>query len=209
MMDNKPVWPGWETVRVIGRGSFGAVYEIERDVFGHKEKAALKLITIPQNESDIEDLFSDGYDEKSITARFNSYLQDIVREYSLMADMKGCANIVYCDDVRYIQHDDGMGWDIFIKMELLTPLTRALGKEVPDEQVVRIGTDLCGALAFCEERHVLHRDIKPQNIFVAPDGTYKLGDFGIAKTAEARPAARRRAPTSTWRRRSTTTSPTA
>ena len=84
-MDNKPVWPGWETVRVIGRGSFGAVYEIERDVFGHKEKAALKLITIPQNESDIEDLFSDGYDEKSITARFNSYLQDIVREYSRLS----------------------------------------------------------------------------------------------------------------------------
>ena len=29
---NKNIWPGWETVRLIGRGSFGAVYEIERDV---------------------------------------------------------------------------------------------------------------------------------------------------------------------------------
>ena len=28
------VWPGWETVRLIGRGSFGAVYEIERDMLG-------------------------------------------------------------------------------------------------------------------------------------------------------------------------------
>ena len=45
--DTKAVWPGWETVRLIGRGSFGAVYEIERDVFGHKEKAAMKLISIP------------------------------------------------------------------------------------------------------------------------------------------------------------------
>ena len=32
------VWPGWETVRLIGRGSFGAVYEIERDMLGEKEK---------------------------------------------------------------------------------------------------------------------------------------------------------------------------
>ena len=182
--DKTATWPGWETVRLIGRGSFGAVYEIERDVFGHKEKAALKVITIPQSASDIDDLLSDGYDEESITTRFEGYLHDIVREYSMMADMKGCANIVYCDDVKYIQHDNGMGWDIFIKMELLNALPRALGKTVTDEQVIKIGTDICSALAFCEKRNLLHRDIKPQNVFVAPDGTYKLGDFGIAKTAE-------------------------
>ena len=184
MGEKKVLWPGWETVRLIGRGSFGAVYEIERDVFGHKERAALKVITIPQSESDIDELLNDGYDEESITTRFEGYLHDIVREYSLMADMKGCANIVYCDDVRYIQHDNGMGWDIYIKMELLTALPKALGKSVSDEQVVKIGTDLCSALAFCEKRNLLHRDIKPQNVFVASDGTYKLGDFGIAKTAE-------------------------
>ena len=46
---NYPTWPGWETVRLIGRGSFGAVYEIERDVVGDGdvEKAALKHISIP------------------------------------------------------------------------------------------------------------------------------------------------------------------
>ena len=180
----KVLWPGWETVRLIGHGSFGAVYEIEREVFGHKEKAALKVITIPQSNGDIDDLLNDGYDEESITARFSGYLQDIVREYSLMADMKGCANIVYCDDVKYIQHDNGIGWDIFIKMELLTALPKALGKSVAEEQVVKIGSDICSALAFCEKRNLLHRDIKPQNIFVSSDGTYKLGDFGIAKTAE-------------------------
>ena len=183
-MDNKTLYPGWETVRKIGTGSFGTVYEIERDLFGKKEKAALKMISIPQSESDIDELVSDGYDEKSITKRFEGFLQDIVREYSLMADMKGCANIVYCDDVKYVQHDDRIGWDIFIKMELLTPLTKALPKAVSDEQIIRIGEDICSALVYCEKRNVLHRDIKPQNIFVAPDGTCKLGDFGIAKVAE-------------------------
>ena len=143
-----PAWPGgeWRTVRLIGRGSFGAVYEIEREVFGHIEKAALKLITIPQSSSDIDELLSDGYDEESITLRFEGYLKDIVREYSMMVDMKGCANIVYCDDVKYIQHDDGMGWDIFIKMELLTALPKALGKNVSDEQVARIGETFAARL---------------------------------------------------------------
>ena len=34
-MREKNLWPGWETVRLIGRGSFGAVYEIEHDAVGH------------------------------------------------------------------------------------------------------------------------------------------------------------------------------
>lgn len=177
-------WPGWETVRLIGRGSFGAVYEIQRDVFGHQEKAALKVITIPQNSGDIEELYNDGYDEESITKRFQGYLKEIVREYSLMAEMKGHSNVVDCDDLRYVQHDDGLGWDVFIKMELLTPLTKALPKTISDEQVIKIGIDMCNALILCRDRNIVHRDIKPQNIFVSKDGNYKLGDFGIAKITE-------------------------
>lgn len=77
-----PGWPGWETVRLIGRGSFGSVYEIERDIFGVKEKAALKIISIPQNDSEITELRSDGYDGKSITERFQEHLKDISRTSS-------------------------------------------------------------------------------------------------------------------------------
>jgi len=177
-------WPGWETVRLIGRGSFGAVYEIERKVFDDTEKAALKVISIPQNSGDIEEMYSDGYDDESITSTFKSHLQSIVAEYSLMRKMNGSANIVNCDDVRYIQHDDGIGWSIFIKMELLTPLTKALGNTVDESTVIKIAKDMCGALDLCKKHGIVHRDIKPQNIFVSEHGDYKLGDFGIAKTVE-------------------------
>ena len=183
-IDSKIQWPGWEVVRVIGRGSFGAVYEIRRDVFGRTERAALKVITIPQSDSDIEELYNDGYDEESVTRRYRSYLEDIAREYSLMAEMKGHTNVVYCDDLRYVQHEDGIGWDIYIKMELLTPLTKYLGRDASQAQIVKLGMDICNALVLCKSRNIVHRDIKPQNIFASQDGNFKLGDFGIAKTAE-------------------------
>ncbi len=177
-------WPGWETIRLIGRGSFGAVYEIERKVFNDTEKAALKVISIPQNSGDIEEMYSDGYDEESITSTFQSHLESIVAEYSLMRKLNGSANIVNCDDVRYVQHDDGIGWDIFIKMELLTPLTKAVPSDISDETVIKIAKDMCGALELCKKHGIVHRDIKPQNIFMSEHGDYKLGDFGIAKTVE-------------------------
>ncbi|MBO6159498.1 MAG: protein kinase, partial [Firmicutes bacterium] len=184
-METRPTWPGWENVRLIGKGSFGAVYEIQRDVFGTLEKAALKVISIPQSESDVAELQADGYDMASISERYNSYLKEIVNEYSLMAALKGNSNIVDCDDLHYTQHEDGIGWDILIKMELLEPVTKVFTGDISEEQAIRLGKDICQALILCKKRNIVHRDIKPQNIFISRDGVFKLGDFGIAKVAES------------------------
>ena len=181
----KSPWPGWETVQMIGRGSFGTVYEIRRElVNGTTESAAMKVITIPQNQADISEMYGEGYDDESITATFRAHLKNIVAEYSLMRKLDGSANAVNCKDISYIQHGDGIGWDIFIRMELLTPLTKTLSGTVSEETVLKIGRDICSALVLCKKYDIVHRDIKPQNIFVSPNGDYKLGDFGIAKTVE-------------------------
>jgi len=39
-------------------------------------------------------------------------------------------------------------------------------------------------LEICEQKRIIHRDIKDENIFVTSDGKFKLGDFGIAKRAD-------------------------
>lgn len=82
------LWPGWETVGVLGQGSFGAVYEIRRDVFGDVEKAALKVISIPQSKSELDEMYGEGYDEISIQKNLESQLKNIVSEYSLMRKLK-------------------------------------------------------------------------------------------------------------------------
>ena len=184
-IDNqKELWPGWKVVREIGQGSFGAVYEIQREMFGKIESAALKVLTIPQSQNEIQELRSEGYDDASLTTHFRGYLEDIAREYSLMLDIKGHTNVVYCDDVRYVQHEDGIGWDVFIKMELLSPLMSTLSKTYEEQQVIKLGMDMCNALILCKNENIIHRDIKPQNIFVSKTGDYKLGDFGVAKIAD-------------------------
>ena len=183
--DSKAVWPGWETVRLIGRGSFGAVYEIEQTLpNGEKDKAALKVISIPQSDSEIEELYGDGYDTKSITDTYHQYMESVVSEYTLIRKMNGTANVVNCDEAKCIQHDNNIGWDVCIKMELLTSLPKALSGHPTEAQTLRIAKDMCRALILCRKYGIVHRDIKPANIFYSENGDYKLGDFGIAKTME-------------------------
>ena len=155
MLSNTTIqWPGWQIIRVIGHGGFGTVYEIKRDSF--EEYAALKVITIPENDDPIEDMRLAGVTEESITLRFKEYMSDIVKEYSTMAKMKGHPNIVYCEDVRAVQHDDGVGWDIYIKMELLTPLKKRMDSVGTEEGIVDLGISMCNALVECEKYGITH-----------------------------------------------------
>ena len=178
-------WKEWTIVKQIGRGSFGSVYEIERDAYGFKEKAALKVISVPNSESDLETMRNSNYD---VSKWCRSIINDIFREYALMAQLKNCPNIVRCDDCKEIPHEEDEGSDVCIRMELLNPLSK-MRREFSEEEVIRIGLDICSALIACGEKNIIHRDIKPDNILVSEDGVYKLGDFGVARELDHTTAA--------------------
>ena len=178
-------WPSWENVGLLGEGSFGKVYKIRREEYGQVYEAALKVITIPASQSDVKAAYEEGMDEESVTKYFHSFVEDIVAEFALMSQLKGNSHIVSYEDHMVVQHEEGVGWDILIRMELLTTLPD-YGKKHPltENDVIQLGIHMCHALELCRKRGILHRDIKPENIFVSRDGDFKLGDFGVARVAE-------------------------
>ena len=178
-------FPGWEVVRKIGEGSFGGVYEIHRTLpDGRVEKAALKKLTVPKDNSEIRELYSQSFSKENITAHYKDQMRELVNEYTLTQELNGCRNVVACHDVQCVQHTDGIGWDIYIRMELLKPLKHVLSADYQEMAVLKLGLSLCNALLACQEHHIVHRDIKPENILVSDRGEFKLGDFGIAKVSE-------------------------
>ena len=181
----EPIFGKWHIVRELGEGSFGKVFEIERRDFGGTYKAALKAITIPQSQSEVKDILASGMDEQSVTSYFRGFVEEMIAEFVLMSKLKGHSNIVSYEDHDVIQHAEGIGWDIFIRMELLTPLLDYTRKsDLSRSDVIKLGIDICKALEVCRKNNIIHRDIKPQNIFISDLGDFKLGDFGIARTVE-------------------------
>ncbi len=178
-------WPGWQNAGLLGEGSFGKVYKIQREEFGQTYEAALKVITIPASQGDVRAAYEEGMDEESVTEYFRGFVEDIVAEFALMSKLKGNSNIVSYEDHMVVQHEGEVGWDILIRMELLMALPDYIVRHPLEEaDVMRLGLDLALALQICRKRGIIHRDIKPENIFVSKDGDFKLGDFGVARIAE-------------------------
>ena len=184
-MNEINTWPGWENVDLLGEGSFGKVYRIRREEYGVVNEAALKVITIPGSSADLAAAREEGMDDASVTNYFKSFVEDLAAEFALMSSLKGNSNIVSYEDHMVVPREGEVGWDILIRMELLTPLQAAVAERpLTERDVAVLGVDLCRALTLCRKRGILHRDIKPENIFLSRDGNYKLGDFGVARVAE-------------------------
>ena len=175
-------WPEWEIVKYLGGGAYGKVYEIERNNSGIREKAAVKIVSRPKEESELEADYQNGYDRESIAVKYSEILQEYINEYKLMKELQGQSNIVSCDDFALEKNPNGIGGKIYIRMELLTPLQKVTKERLLSEkEVIKLGKDICKALILCESRNIIHRDIKPDNIMISKFGDYKLGDFGVSK----------------------------
>jgi len=79
--------------------------------------------------------------------------------------------------------------EYFLVMEFvdgpnLKELLRQRGR-LPYQEAVQIAVQICAVLQVAHSRGFIHRDIKPQNILIAPDGQAKLTDFGIVRVREA------------------------
>ncbi len=177
------LWPEWKVESEIGAGAFGKVYKIKRQDIGGTYYAALKVISVPGSDDEINTLRSANMKEEQITEYYHRFARELSGEFSMMERLKGNTNIVSYEDHKIVPRKSGIGWDVLIRMELLTPLLQHLDQHGCNEQdVIRLGIDICNALILCERENILHRDIKPGNIFVSNYGDYKLGDFSIALT---------------------------
>lgn len=176
-------WHDWKITELLGTGSYGTVYRAQKDTTdGVGAACAVKIISLPSDESELETISRDYPKRNDLTAYYENLVKDIITEIQSMKLLQGSPNIVSIQDHKIVHEEGSLEWKIYIRMELLTPLAEyRMENEFTEQDVIRLGIDICKALEVCGNKHIIHRDIKPENIMVSADGTFKIGDFGIAK----------------------------
>lgn len=174
----------WSVIRKIGSGAYGSVYEIQQTDFGTISSAALKVVAVPSEET--RNSYRMSMSENDYKDYCESLKASLSDEHDKLKSLEGNTNIVAYQGHCFVE--DGDGWAMLLKMELLEDIQHNVkASGITRQEVIKLGIHICKALELCHntEHKLLHRDIKPDNIFVSKYGDYKLGDFGVSKNMAA------------------------
>ena len=151
--------PGYELLGELGRGAMGVVYKARQ--LGLGRTVALKMI------------LAGGYAGAEAVARF-------LTEAGLAARLQH-PNIIPVYEVG------SAGGRPFFSLEYVAGgslADRLRGEPQPPADAARLVEVLARAMQFAHSQGIIHRDLKPANVLLAADGTPKIADFGLARSAD-------------------------
>jgi serine/threonine protein kinase len=163
--------PGYEVIREVGKGAMARVFEARQ--LSLNRTVAIKVL--PRKMSENVEFVDRFYKEGQAAARLQHN------------------NIVQAIDVG--QAPSGLH---FFVMEYIEGLTlydemaappNGRGRSFTEIDALDVIIQICDALVHAHERGLIHRDVKPKNIILTPQGVAKLTDLGLARAADDKNAA--------------------
>ena len=150
----------YEVEELVGAGGMSSVYRARDQLL--ERYVALKILH-PQY----------GEDEE--------YVERFRREARSVAKLSHPHIVTVIDRGE----DDGRQYIVFeyVDGENLKQLVERTGP-LPTRSAIELAVSIADALAFAHENGIVHRDVKPQNVLITPDGDAKVTDFGIARSLD-------------------------
>lgn len=152
--------PAYEVQRLIGQGGMGSVFAaVQRDL---QRRVAIKVLSPALAET------------PGLSPRFR-------HESRLMASLK------HPGVVQVYEAGETAEGHLYYAMEFVDGedlASRLRRGKLPLEEAVPLIAEVADALHAAHELGIVHRDVKPANVFLSTDGPPRLGDFGLALTAE-------------------------
>jgi eukaryotic-like serine/threonine-protein kinase len=155
--------PGYELMKEVGKGAMAKVYRARQNSLDRI--VAIKIL--PRKMSENRDFVERFYKEGKAAARLSHN------------------NIVQAIDVA--ESPDGLHYFVMEFVEgktlydLMAPPPVGEGKSFSEAEALDIGIQMADALTHAHLRGLIHRDVKPKNIILTPQGVAKLTDLGLAR----------------------------
>lgn len=159
-------------LKQISSNNISKIYQVAKE---DGSIAVVKKVSLPISDDDAATLMEKGK-ILFLQDATNYYLQLLNNEIEVLKQLSEEKNILHIYDTFQDKQDEKDNY--YIIMEYADDITTYFKKNgISEQDIVKLGIDICTAIEVCQKINVLHNDIKPANIFF--DGTnYKLGDFG-------------------------------
>ena len=120
-IDISKIWPGWTIAPdEIGSGGYGHVYKAVNE--STEAVSAVKIVPVAPTEDELTKLKLCGKSDAAIQKLCLTKAEKMLAEIKVMQKLKSCANIVSIEDSALVERQEGVGYDIYIRMEYLNYL---------------------------------------------------------------------------------------
>ncbi len=159
-----------------------SVYTVRSERSG--QLYVLKHISIPENQNQVEALILTGAaaDRDAAQAYYEQVVTDYKEELEQLESLSASECLSCFRSYEIKPKEDEVGFDIYLLADHRITLENHLANSVISHaDAVGLAIDLCNALIDLRDAGLIHRDVKPANIYRNGQGHFTLGDLGIAK----------------------------
>ena len=158
--------PGYQVLGKLGKGAMATVYKARQ--LSLDRIVAVKIL--PRKMSESTEFVDRFYKEGRAAARLahNNIVQAI--------DVGSTPDGLHYFTMEYIE-----GQTLY---DIMQPPPVGQGRHFAEEEALDIGIQMADALAHAHRRNLIHRDVKPKNILLTPQGVAKLTDLGLARATD-------------------------
>ena len=146
------------------------------------DKYIVKVISLPPSQTQVDALKLAGVvsDDDSIRHYFQERSIETITEIETLQALSRHEGFMPCEGYQLEPSEDGLGFDIY----MLSPYRRSLERQFtkrPFTQLdaINLGMDICSALMACRRNGYLFVNLKPNNIYLTPNGEFKISDLGF------------------------------
>ena len=148
------------------------------------DKYIVKIISIPSSPNQLEALLlSRAYNDKAeALSYFNMLANGVVEEAQALQKLSQIEGFVPYENWQIVPMDDEAGYDVYLLSSYKNTLQQYFRHNpMTHLGALNLGLDLCSALAVCRRSGYLYVDLKPDNVYITGENTYRIGDIGFVK----------------------------
>ncbi len=153
------------------------------------DKYIVKIISSPASETQLEAMLLSGAfsSKEAAVAYYQNITEEMEEEAQVLKQLSQMEGYIPYVDTQIVPTEDNSGFDLYLLSQYRNTLQHKLRQGAMTHlSAVNLGLDLCNALAVCRKSGYLYANLKPDNIYLSDEQTYRIGDIGFIKLSSLR-----------------------